>query len=81
MGGRSLPETRRWSASLNEGQKDLQGLLLQLDSAAVFAQLARSFVHFERAKADNPRLIRIRHCKPRNEIVAQTADCRLEVIE
>jgi len=31
------------AASLDERQKNLQRLLLQLDSAAVFAQLAHSF--------------------------------------
>jgi hypothetical protein len=34
-------------AALKQRQENLEGLLLQLDQAALFPQLTRPFVHFE----------------------------------
>ena len=56
--------------ALKKRQENLEGLLLQLYSAAFFPQLARPLVHFEGSKADNPGLISIRHCQPRIASVA-----------
>jgi hypothetical protein len=56
--------------ALKKRQENLEGLLLQLYSAASFPQLARPLVHFEGSKADNPGLISIRHCQPRIASVA-----------
>jgi hypothetical protein len=35
------------AAALKQRQENLEGLLLQLDQAALFPQLTRPFVHFE----------------------------------